>query len=50
MHPDASKPPASPATHARWSPLLCWVALGLLGWVVVAGLALVVYLTVTLVT
>ena len=50
MPPDASDPPACSANMAGWLTLLCWVAFGLLGWVVLAGLALVAYLAVTLLT
>lgn len=48
MHPDASKPPASPAHGSALPLVIVWIALGLLGWIVLAAFALVVYLAVTL--
>lgn len=48
MHPDASEPPASPAHGSALSMVLVWIVLGLLGWVVLAALAFLTYLAVTL--
>ena len=50
MHPEASDPPASPAQPFGRSVLLVWIALGLLGWIVLAAFAFLVYLAVTLLT
>ena len=50
MHPEASDPPASPAPGSALSMLLVWIGLGLLGWIVLACVAFLVYLAVTLLT
>lgn len=44
MHPERSDPPASPAPGSALSMVLVWIALGLLGWIVLAGVAFLVYL------
>jgi hypothetical protein len=47
MHRDADQVPASPAHGSALSMVLVWIALGLLGWIVLAAVAFVVYLAVT---
>ena len=48
MHPDATDPPASPAPGNALPLVLVWIGLGLLGWIVLAAFAFLVYLAVTL--
>lgn len=48
MRLDVSEPPAWPAHLSALSLVLVWIALGLLGWVVLAAVAFGVYSAVTL--
>lgn len=48
MHPERSDQPASPAHGSPLTFVLVWIALGLLGWVVLAGVAFLAYLAVEL--
>lgn len=48
MHPESDRPPASPAHGSALSMVLVWIALGLLGWIVLAGVAFLAYLAIEL--